>query len=206
MKMLNILFFNSIYLQKYEILFQIMPVFDYFCGIKGLMNKYITKINVIEYHSPVGDLILGESDGRLCLCDWRSRFKCRATEEYVEQGSGVLLLAMNQLEEYFNRERTAFDIELNLIGTSFIREVWSELLRIPYGKAVSYRQIAANIGNERAVRAVANAIGANRISIIVPCHRVLSHNGTIGGYRGGIEAKRQLLELERMSLPLGFVK
>lgn len=206
MKMLNILFFNSIYLQKYEILFQIMPVFDYFCGIKGLMNKYITKINVIEYHSPVGDLILGESDGRLCLCDWGSRFKRRATEEYVEQGSGILRLAMNQLDEYFNRERTDFDIELHLIGTSFMREVWSELLKIPYGKTVSYKHIAANIGKEKAVRVVANAIGSNRISIIVPCHRVLSHNGTIGGYRGGIEAKRRLLELERRSLPLEFVK
>ena len=206
MKMLNILFFNSIYLQKYEILFQIMPVFDYFCGIKGLMNKYITKINVIEYHSPVGDLILGENDGRLCLCDWVSRFKRRTTEDYVEQGSDVLRLAMKQLDEYFNRERTAFGMEMQLIGTSFMREVWSELLRVPYGKTVSYKQIAANLGNEKAVRAVANAIGANRISIIVPCHRVLSHNGTIGGYRGGIEAKRQLLELERMSMSLGFVK
>ncbi|MBD3831081.1 MAG: methylated-DNA--[protein]-cysteine S-methyltransferase, partial [Arcobacter sp.] len=102
-----------------------------------------------------------------------------------------------QLEEYFNKQRTTFEIPLQLIGTSFQVKCWKELLKIPYGKTLSYKEQAKNIENEKAYRAVANANSQNMIDILVPCHRVISNDGTLGGYSGGIEKKEFLLKLEQ---------
>ena len=102
-----------------------------------------------------------------------------------------------QLEEYFAGERTAFDLPLAPAGTPFRQVVWEELQRIEYGETTTYAALAARIGRPAAVRATGAANGANPISIIIPCHRVIGSNGSLTGYGGGLGAKRFLLELER---------
>ena len=104
--------------------------------------------------------------------------------------------AVAQLDEYFAGQRSVFDVPLLFLGTDFQKRVWRELLDIPYGTTVSYVEMARRIGMPKAVRAVANANGANIISIFAPCHRVIGSNHSLTGYRGGLEAKRALLALE----------
>lgn len=157
------------------------------------------------YHSPCGDLLLGSFEGKLCLCDWtaegRRDFVLRRLTERLradcEEGtSDIITETEKQLDEYFNRSRTVFDIPLLLVGTDFQETVWHALLEIHYGETASYAAIARRIGADKSVRAVANANRANAVSIIVPCHRVIGSDGTLTGYGGGLDTKRYLLELE----------
>ena len=101
-----------------------------------------------------------------------------------------------QLEKYFNKELKSFDIPIKLSGTPFQKRVYSQLLQIPYGSTISYQELAKRVGNKKASRAVGNANGKNPIAIIIPCHRVISKNGSIGGFSGGVDTKRKLLEFE----------
>ena len=104
---------------------------------------------------------------------------------------------VQQLNEYFAGDRKEFSIKLQLEGTNFQKKVWNQLMKIPYGKTVSYKDIAAAIKNEKAVRAVGSANGRNNIAIIIPCHRVIAHDGTLGGYGGGLWKKEWLLDHEK---------
>ncbi len=101
-----------------------------------------------------------------------------------------------QLEKYFNKELKSFDIPLRLSGTPFQKKVYSQLLQIPYGSTISYQELAKRVDNKKASRAVGNANGKNPIAIIIPCHRVISKDGSIGGFSSKIDIKRELLELE----------
>lgn len=109
-----------------------------------------------------------------------------------------LAQATKELDEYFQGKRQKFSVALDFKGTDFQKKVWRELQKIPYGKTVSYRQIAEKLG-VRAYRAVGNANGKNPLCIIVPCHRVIASNGGIGGYSGGLSMKKKLLALEGLS-------
>lgn len=106
-------------------------------------------------------------------------------------------LCKKQLEEYYSGNRMIFELPMNLKGTEFQQKVWKELCKIPYGKTITYKEIARNIGNEKAVRAVGTAIGKNPIAIVIPCHRVIGSNGSLTGYAYGIDKKEQLLNLEK---------
>lgn len=175
------------------------------------------KIQTSYYKTPFGELILGSLDQQLCLCDWRFR-KMRASIDeriqsglqtsYVEEKSELVEETIVQLSQYFNGERKLFDLPLLLVGSEFQKQVWNALLRIPFGTTESYAELSRNLGNEAAIRAVASANGANAISIIVPCHRILGSDGGLTGYAGGLETKRKLLRLENAlqqgELPLGF--
>ena len=162
-------------------------------------------INIKYYKSPVGEILLGSYDDKLCLADWRYR-KMRTTidsriqkalqAEYMEESSEVIEETITQLEAYFTHERKVFDIPLLMLGTDFQKSVWRGLLNIPYGKTASYLELAKNIGNEKAVRAVASANGANAISILIPCHRIIGSDGSLTGYAGGLAVKKKLLDLE----------
>lgn len=110
----------------------------------------------------------------------------------------IISLVLQQLEEYFSGKRKVFNLPIDIKGTDFQKDVWKELQKIPYGKTVSYEDVAINIQNQKAVRAVGTANGKNPLCIIVPCHRVISKNGSIGGYSGGLEIKSKLLEIERI--------
>ena len=162
-------------------------------------------IQIQYYQSPCGESILGSYKGKLCLCDWQNEERRRLIDEriqkglqaqYIEKESETIANAITQLDEYFNHERKAFDIPLLFIGTDFQKSVWDELLHIPYGTTVSYAGLSKRLGNPKAIRAVAAANGANAISIIVPCHRVIGSNLKLTGYAGGLPAKKLLLELE----------
>lgn len=166
-------------------------------------------IHVQRYSSPCGVLMLGAFDNRLCMCDWLAekhhaiierRLKRLLHSEFCEQPSEVTLRAALQLDEYFDGVRRTFDVPLLFAGTDFQTKVWNELLTIPYGKTLSYGEMARRIGMPKAVRAVASANGANSISIFAPCHRVIGSNHSLTGYAGGLDAKRKLLELEGVSI------
>ncbi len=117
-----------------------------------------------------------------------------------DEENELLKQTKKQLIDYFNGTRTTFDIPLLLNGTDFQIQVWQELQKIPYGKTVSYKQIAENIGNPKAVRAVGSANGKNKIPIVIPCHRVIANNGKLAGYAGVTWRKEKLLEIEKISL------
>lgn len=162
-------------------------------------------ISVRSYDSPCGPLMLGSSGDRLCLCDWRCAKNpdrvVRSLESALnavveERQSAVLDLAASLLERYFSGERVEFDIPLLFVGTDFQKIVWKELLGIPYGSTISYATLSGRVGRPEAVRAVANAVGANVMSIFVPCHRIVGSDGSLTGYRGGKAAKQKLLDLE----------
>jgi methylated-DNA-[protein]-cysteine S-methyltransferase len=162
-------------------------------------------INIQYYKSPYGELILGAYGDELCLADWRyrkmrtsidQRIKSGLNAEFEESKNCVIDLAIFQLEEYFRKERKMFAIPLLLVGTDFQKEVWNELLKIPYGKTESYLGLSKKMNNEGAIRAVASANGANAISIIIPCHRIIGSDGDLTGYAGGLQAKEKLLQME----------
>lgn len=162
-------------------------------------------IKTATYDSPVGQMILGSCGDKLCMCDWtvgklrstHDRRICRLLNAvYAEECSGVIKDAIAQLNQYFAGRRTEFSIPIRFAGTEFQCRVWSELLRIPYGKTVTYAEVARRIDNPKAVRAVALSIATNPISIFVPCHRVIGSNSKLTGYAGGLEAKKHLLSLE----------
>lgn len=162
-------------------------------------------IHIKYYESPCGRLILGSFKGRLCLCDWQrekrinvvnNRLKRMLKADFKEGTSDVIEQAAQQLDEFFAGKRRAFDIPLLFVGTDFQKTVWNELLKVPFGKTISYREMAERIGYPKAVRAVANSNGANAMAIFAPCHRVIGSDGSLTGFAGGLYAKRRLLELE----------
>ena len=107
---------------------------------------------------------------------------------------------LQQLDEYFNGQRIQFNLKLRPIGTNFQQQVWKELLKIPFGRTASYKEIAKAIGNEKAIRAVGAANGKNKIPIIIPCHRVIGTNGALVGFGGGLWRKEFLLKHEKIFL------
>ena len=158
------------------------------------------------YNSPCGELVLASMGDELCLCDWNGmpcaeRNLCRigryVNADFRTEPSSVIEQTKRQLDEYFAGSRKEFDIPLHPFGTDFQLQVWRALFDIPYGETRTYMEIASKIGNAKGVRAVAQAIGANSIDIIVPCHRVIGSNHSLTGFAGGLDKKRFLLELER---------
>lgn len=168
------------------------------------------RIITSRYESPCGTLMLGSFAGRLCLCDWQvghhrghveRRLRRMLGAELEEGTSPVIDKAKTRLDEYFAGARREFDVPLLFAGTDFQKRVWGALFTIPYGQTISYGEMARQIGMPTAVRAVANANGANAISIFAPCHRVIGNGRKLTGYAGGLAAKEYLLTLEmsRMS-------
>lgn len=162
-------------------------------------------IKTKRYESPCGILLLGSYEDKLCLCDWQKekshdyvgrRLKRLLQTDFEEGTSEVIEKAVRQLDDFFAGKRKEFDVPLLFVGTDFQKTVWNELLKIPFGTTVSYGEMARRIGMPKAVRAVANANGANAISILAPCHRVIGSDHSLTGYGGGLDIKRTLLELE----------
>ncbi len=182
----------------------------YLCRKTMETSKGKHTICIQYYHSPCGEIILADYGNKLCLCDWgkmpcaERNMRClqRALGGiFEEKSTQVLRQTEEQLNEYFAGRRRIFDVPLLAVGTDFQRRVWQALQEIPYGETRSYIQIARQIGNPKGVRAVAQAIGSNRISVIIPCHRVIGSNHSLTGFAGGLEAKRKLLELEGSFVP-----
>lgn len=172
------------------------------------MNNIITTY----YKSPVGELILGVYKDQLCLADWRYRKKRHQIDtriqsilnsNYKEGQHSLLDITIKQLDLYFKGDLQIFDIPLLLLGTDFQKMVWKSLQTIPYGKTCSYVTLSRKLNNEKAIRAVAGANGANAISIIIPCHRIIGADGSLTGYAGGLPAKKKLLHIEGVDLSNG---
>jgi methylated-DNA-[protein]-cysteine S-methyltransferase len=151
--------------------------------------------------SPVGELTLVGSDRGLAAVLWEdddpTRVRLGDLKEQADHP--VLVNAQLQLEEYFAGKRRKFTVKLDPAGTDFQTRVWNALRTIPFGETRSYGQIADQIGSRKAVRAVGAANGANPLSIIVPCHRVIGANGKLTGFAGGLDVKARLLALESES-------
>lgn len=149
--------------------------------------------------SPVGALKLVAHDQALVAVMWdnEDHKRVRLAELIEDRQHPMLLRVKKQLEQYFVGQRQQFDLPLDFQGTDFQQQVWQALLTIPYGEKRSYKDIAVQIGNEKAVRAVGAANGRNPISIIAPCHRVIGSSGALVGFAGGLDKKQILLSLEQ---------
>ena len=148
--------------------------------------------------SPVGTLTLVATDDGLAGILWENDWPNRTPLDIGARADShpVLVETERQLGEYFSGRRKEFALTLDVDGTAFQQKVWNALRTIPFGETRSYGDIAKQIGNPAAMRAVGAANGRNPVSIVVPCHRVIGSNGSLTGFGGGLEAKAQLLELE----------
>ena len=152
------------------------------------------ELHTTYYHSPVGLLkIVGTEDyiSEVSFFD-----KVQKTESRKKNLPPLMIQCIEELIQYFHGQLRQFDVPINQPGTSFQKEVWNELMTIPFGKTISYLELARRTGDTKATRAVANANGRNNVAIIVPCHRVIGANKELVGYAGGLPKKKWLLELE----------
>ena len=162
------------------------------------MTSNQTVRNTLIVSSPFGKLTLVASEKGLVAIDVRKNAKQKATAKN-QSAQAILIETKKQLGQYFAGKRTSFDVALDLVGTEFQVKAWRALCRIPFGKTISYGQQAANIKKPKAFRAVGSANGKNPIPIIVPCHRVVTSDGSLGGYSLGLKMKKQFLALEGVS-------
>lgn len=167
-------------------------------------------IHTTVIDTPLGNMLAGATENGICLLEYsdstsRMEKELKAVSKIfdspVEEGENKHFSVLRQqLNEYFDGERKEFDIPLVMAGTEFQQEVWRELLKIPYGSTRSYKEQSQAMNNLGAIRAVGTANGANRIAIIIPCHRVIGENGDLTGYGGGLWRKKWLLDLEKGQL------
>jgi len=170
------------------------------------MNR---QIHIQYYKTNIGELILGSFESKLCILDFRyrklrtivdARVKKILGAEFVEQDDELLKKTRKQIDEYLEGKRKMFDLPIIMAGSDFQKRVWEALLNVPYGATATYQDIARIVSNEKAVRAVAGANGANAIALIIPCHRIVGSNGMPGGYSGGVVVKKRLIQLEKTGL------
>ncbi len=168
-------------------------------------------IYIQYYKTKIGELILGSFNNKICLLDFRyrrmrstvdNRLKKELNAEYLEQDNSILKETRKQIDEYLIGERVEFEIPILMVGSDFQKQVWNALINVKYGEIASYLDLAKSIGNEKAVRAVASANGANSIGLIIPCHRIIGSNGELVGYGGGLPIKKRLLNLEKKNSKL----
>jgi len=178
----------------------------------------MNQISIQFCKTKIGELIFGSFEDKLCLLDFKYRKMRKTVDERIKKGlkanfkehnTEIIEKARAELDEYFRGNRKEFDLLLQMVGTDFQKSVWNALLKVPYGTTSTYLQLAFDINNEKAVRAVASANGANSMAIIIPCHRIIGSNGGLVGYGGGLPVKKRLLKLEQKQdcltqIPLPF--
>lgn len=157
--------------------------------------------NYLQMSSPLGKLhLVSDSSKLVAIIFDRNWSKFKTTYKFNKSTDSILIEAQKQLEEYFNKKRKSFDLPLNLQGTDFQLKAWKRLLKIPYGKTISYQKQAEDTQNIKAVRAIGGANRVNKLAIVVPCHRVISKSGELTGYAGGLNHKKWLLDFESAEL------
>ncbi len=174
-------------------------------GVSPKKGKEHQVIDLKRFETPLGTMIACATPKGICLLEFTDRKMLETgLKSLAKQLNATIIQGDNshfdtlevQLEEYFNGKRKEFTVSLDAIGTEFQKKVWTALQSVPYGKTKSYKEQAISIGSPESVRAVAQANGMNRVSIIIPCHRVIGSNGELTGYGGGLYRKKYLLELE----------
>ena len=153
--------------------------------------------SIFYYDTPIGKLGLAESGGSITKILFEG---FGAPEGYAVKETALLVKAAAQLNEYFAGKRKSFDLPLAPDGTPFYKSVWNALIKIGYGKTASYKDVAAAVGNVKAVRAVGMANNRNPVPLIIPCHRVIGSDGKLVGYAGGLDVKKYLLDMERRNV------
>lgn len=161
-------------------------------------------VAIREIATPLGPMLAGATDAGLCLLEFSDRRMLPAQLAALRRRIGPALPGDHrhlrrveaELGEYFAGERRSFGVPFEAPGSAFQERVWGELRRIPYGETLTYRELAVRVGAVSAQRAVGRANGSNRLAIVIPCHRVVAAGGGLGGYGGGLERKRALLDLE----------
>ena len=142
------------------------------------------------YHTPLGKLKITATEQGISTVQFTDEFESPA------HSGAIVENCIHELGEYFAGKRTTFSLKFDLQGTDFQKRVWTELLNIPFGKTISYLELARRLGDEKVIRAAGSANGKNPIAIIVPCHRVIGSHGDLVGYAGGLHRKQWLLEFE----------
>lgn len=170
-------------------------------------SKAKSVIHIVRFTTPIGPMFACATDRGVCLCEFTDRrmletefkdLKKRLNAVILPSGENPHLIQLQkEMGEYFEGKRQNFEVALHTPTTEFRQQVWDELIQIPYGKTRSYAEQAVQIGNPKAVRAVASANGQNRIAIVIPCHRVIGSDGSLTGYAGGLGRKQWLLDLEK---------
>ncbi len=150
-------------------------------------------IEELVINSPIGPILLRANEKFLLFLDFTKKKSGNQTSNLI------LLKAKSELNEYFSGTLEKFSIPFEARGTEFQKKVWIELQKIPYGKSLSYGELASKVGGKNYARAVGSAVGKNPLAIIIPCHRILAANG-IGGFSGGINIKNKLMEIEKIEL------
>jgi methylated-DNA-[protein]-cysteine S-methyltransferase len=166
------------------------------------LSKAEGTIYFTSFESPVGSLRLAGDGKSLRQVSFASSKRSAPPRSDWKQNRAAFTEVIRQLQAYFRGELKEFDVPLVMEGTDFQLRVWNTLRTIPYGETITYAQLAARIGNPKAVRAVGLANGSNPIPIIVPCHRVIGSDGSLTGFGGGLTTKRKLLDLENKQLSL----
>jgi O-6-methylguanine DNA methyltransferase len=166
----------------------------------------MTTIKYIDIKTPLGNMTAAATRKGICLLEFNNGERVKNEFEDLmkifdagakEGGNMHLNLLKKELDEYFARNRKEFTVSLDIPGSDFQIKVWEQILLIPYGKTISYKEQAEAMGNADAVRAVAHANGQNRVSIVIPCHRVIGSNGKLVGYGGGLPKKKWLIDFEK---------
>lgn len=197
---------NTAYDTGFESLSGFSDSFKAIFGVSPSKAKQQSVINIMRLETPIGTMFAGATDKGICLLEFTDRkmleteFKTLAKifNAVIVQGKNNHITQLkDELSEYFARQRQRFAVALDTPGTDFQQNVWQILQQIPYGETWTYQQQADLLGKPSAVRAVANANGMNRLSIIIPCHRVIGSDGKLTGYGGGLWRKSWLLELEQ---------
>lgn len=150
--------------------------------------------NLFYYETPIGSIGIAEKNNKITNVFFKDS---STSSEFNVKETSILIEANNQLQEYFLGKRKTFDLPLNPEGTKFMNDVWNLLCDIPYGEIRSYKEIARLLNNDKAYRAVGLANNRNPIPLFIPCHRVISSDGNLTGYLGGLEVKSYLLKLEK---------
>lgn len=157
-------------------------------------------IETAYYKSPLGTLIIRETDGSVSAVLFANSYKGEKLNEealsFQPPQSSIIAKCITQLDEYFEGKRKSFDLPMMQAGTDFQKSVWAKLMNIPFGRTISYKELSKRIGNLKAIRAVGTTNGNNSICIIVPCHRVIGSNGDLTGYGGDLWRKKWLLDHE----------
>lgn len=178
-------------------------------GVSPKNSKTQRIIDLKRIETPIGTMYAAAVEEGICMLEFTDRkmleteFKdlAKSLNATIVQGENLhFKILEKELAEYFEGNRTEFSVPLSPVGTDFQKSVWKILLKIPYGETWNYKKQAEVLGDVKKVRAVANANGMNKISILIPCHRVIGSNGTLTGYGGGIWRKQKLLELEKAIL------
>ncbi len=165
------------------------------------------EIEFMHHKSPIGELIVGTFEGQLCLMDYRfrkqrsqidRRLSKNLNASFTAKKNKIIQQTIVELDAFLTGQLKTFTVPIRPVGTPFQNQVWEQLLQIPYGQTMSYLELTKRLNlSPNDVRAVAGANGANAISVLIPCHRIIGKNGQLVGYAGGLAAKNKLLKLEK---------